>query len=87
MYLTRVGGNLLREQLAHAGSRAEVWIQLRARIVRRGKHGPRCLVELVPDVDFAAAEDDRRLGAGSARLAAEVWPHEDFADWEESQGG
>ena len=83
--LSRIGADLVRNRLSAALKRAHEWVEFRARVVRfRAEEGPRCLIELVPDVDVQGAEEDRRLGEAGVALAGSVWTAAEFEDWESS---
>lgn len=85
VFLSRIGADLVRSRLSAALARAHEWIEFRARVVRfRAEEGPRCLIELVPDVDVQGAEEDRRLGEAGVALAGSVWTAAEFEDWESS---
>jgi len=65
----------LIEQLSDAQSAANRFILLR--VPSRGRD----LLEIIPDTEL----DDVALGQAGEALAAEILPHEDFADWEEPE--
>lgn len=83
VFASRLGAELLAARIRAAIGRASEWVELRARVVRfQPDEGPRSLVEIVPDVELKAERDDERIGATGAALAEQVWPSDDFADWE-----
>jgi len=81
--LSRIGAEQVRIELSAALARAREWVEFRARIARfRPNEGPRSLIELVPDVDIYAEEEDRRMGETGVALAGSVWTAAEFEDWE-----
>ena len=68
--------------LRAAANEANKWVEMRARVVHR-RGGSRSLLEFIPDTDIAAEAERRRLGEAGTALTAEVWPDDDFADWEQ----
>jgi hypothetical protein len=85
--LSSLGAALARDHLAAAAQRMSAWLEMRARVVHRRGEAQRTLIEFIPDVDLGADVDVSRLGAAGEALAAQVWPVEDFSDWEEAAGG
>lgn len=84
IYITAVGAAMLSDRLAKAAARMQATVRVRARVVHRRAESHRSLVEFLPDTDLISSAEDRRLGQAGALLAAEVWPAEDFSDWEEA---
>jgi hypothetical protein len=72
----------LNELIASATARAKEFIVLRV------PNRKRDLIEVLADVDLPTPQTDeeQRLGASGAGLAATVLPAEDFSDWEQSDG-
>ncbi|MEW6252345.1 MAG: hypothetical protein AB1716_17030 [Planctomycetota bacterium] len=86
VYISSLGVDLFRDRLLQATQRSAAWLEFRARIVHRRTESQRSLVEFVPDVDLRGGAEDHALGEAGALLASEVWPAEDFSDWEEATG-
>ena len=75
---SRVGVGVFDELLARASARATAAVGVR--VPSRSYD----VVEVVADVDAGAPETAEQAGAGptGAALAGDVWPADDFADWE-----
>lgn len=86
IFVSALGAELIAKELSDAAARAREWVEFRARIVQRRRSGTRSMLEFVPDIEVAARDFERRLGAAGESLAAESWPAGDFADWEPDRG-
>ncbi len=72
-----VGAGLLARQLRGACDRMHAFVEFRVPGRRRD------LVVFIPDVDLVSPADEfERLGIAGVELANQVWPPDDFSDWE-----
>jgi hypothetical protein len=76
-----IGGELLRQRLEAARKRSRKFLEIR--IPRQCKN----LIEFIPDLDLESLETAElsALAEAGLRMAAEVWPEDDFSDWEQDE--
>lgn len=84
-FSAEVANTWLASKLRAAVHRARRFVELR--IPNRWNN--KDLVELWPDTDLEAAEspEHQRLADAGSALVSDVWPNDDFSDWETAHAG